>query len=76
MAGGVGLEPNKTTGKGCPCLFLFLSSTYMRGEERLQIYEQSITHKAGSLKMNTALDYSTRVVQEGVVDVKKVLLTI
>ncbi len=48
----------------------------MRGEERLQIYEQSITHKAGSLKMNTALDYSTRVVQEGVVDVKKVLLTI
>ncbi len=34
------------------------------------------THKAGSLKMNTALEYSTRVVQEGAVDVKRVLLTI
>jgi hypothetical protein len=36
------------------------------------------THYAGSLKMNTALEYSTRVVQEGgrAVDVKRVLLTI
>ncbi len=34
------------------------------------------TVEAGSLKMNTALEYSTRVVQEGAVDVKRVLLTI
>ncbi len=33
--------------------------------------------KTGSLKKrNTALEYSTRVVQEGAVDVKRVLLTI
>jgi hypothetical protein len=30
----------------------------------------------GSLKMNTTLEYSTRVVQVGAVDVKRVLLTI
>ncbi len=37
----------------------------------------SVIPKAGSLKMNTALEYSTRVVQEGgAVDVKRVLLAI
>ncbi len=30
-----------------------------------QAYSQYQTYKAGSLKMNTALEYSTRVVQEG-----------
>ncbi len=35
------------------------------------------TVEAGSLKMNTALEYSTRVVHgRGAVDVKRVLLTI
>ena len=36
----------------------------------------SFPPKAGSLKMNTALEYSTRVVQEGAIDVKRVLLTL
>jgi len=40
------------------------------------LFLRTSRHKAGSLKMNTALEYSTRVVQEGAVDVKRVLLTI
>ncbi len=44
-----------------------------------KFYSPTFTYGAGSLKMNTALEYSTRVVQEGgrpAVDVKRVLLTI
>jgi hypothetical protein len=38
------------------------------------LYRQTLL--VGSLKMNTTLEYSKRVVQEGDVDVKRVLLTI
>ncbi len=41
--------------------------------ERGEGGEEEPNHKQGSLKMNTALEYSTRVVQEGAVDVKRVL---
>jgi hypothetical protein len=35
-----------------------------------------LSQEAGSSKLNIALEYSTRAVQEGAVDVKRVLLTI
>jgi hypothetical protein len=38
-------------------------------EHKVRIYKEY--HKAGSLKMNTALEYSTRVVQEGARRFKK-----
>ncbi len=37
-----------------------------KGVQRFNVHcPQGAQHKAGSLKMNTALEYSTRVVQEG-----------
>ncbi len=45
-------------------LVAFQHSTMSLGE----VFRESLLnfdHKAGSLKMNTALEYSTRVVQEG-----------
>jgi hypothetical protein len=43
----------------------------------IPVISQGFTAKVGSLKMNTALEYSTRAVHgRGAVDVKRVLLTI
>jgi hypothetical protein len=42
----------------------------------LPLYVLYVREMVGSLKMNTALEYSTRVVQEGDRRCKRVLLTI
>jgi hypothetical protein len=52
---GVGRVPIPTRGIHCGTLYMYVLCA-------VSLYFQ---HKAGSLKMNTALEYSTRVVQEG-----------